>query len=307
MKIVYSNDEIAHIWAHNGQNEARNSNQSMSFHGDKFYSYNTVIALRHGGTYILSERDYSVTTAKHKAHVRGALRGQTVVYCYDVNDSPAQNFDTLKNEVLRLIERQKTARKIDYISQAEGSINSFKRYADLVGYKIPAVTVDEFITVDAKIKKAAEVARKKAETARKKAGAEFAKTLDTGRIMRAYNIARQCFHRGHVPTYRKITRVLCDMAADASRYGVADKMPFIYPDLMRVIKGGVITSQGVTITTEEARGLYLALKSGADIMGAKVAHYTINAITPDYVRAGCHTFPRDELGYISERLFGEAV
>lgn len=125
MKTVYSNSEIAHIWVNNGQIEARNGNNSMSFHSDKFYSYRTVIARRVNGTIVLSSRTYSNTTNKHQSAIKSACDYKHV-QCYDVNDTPAENFDHVKKVISSYIEKQKRARKTDYLGMARtcnGCIN----------------------------------------------------------------------------------------------------------------------------------------------------------------------------------------
>lgn len=306
MKNVYSNDEIAHIWAHNGQNSARNAGGSMSFNGDYFYSYNTVIAQKFGDIILVSDRHYSSTTARHMSHIRRAARGP-VVHCHNVNYTPAENFAVLEREVLALADRQTRAKKVDYIAQADAAINEFKKYADLLEYKMPADTVEKIAKLNEKQIKKAEAAKKAAAAQRKKDAAEFLAVHTPDKIMRAYNVARAAFHTGHNKPYRAIMRKLENLADDARHVGA--RVPVqIYPDFMRVTDaGGVITNRGVNISHEEARGLFLALKSGADVVGSRVSHYRIDAINEHYMQAGCHTFPRSEISYISQKLFGEAV
>jgi hypothetical protein len=82
MKTVFTNREIPHKWAHATQPHARGSN--LSFQGDTLYSYSTPIAKiypkRDGVPLVLmSERTYSVTTARHLGYAYGAVSHLPVV------------------------------------------------------------------------------------------------------------------------------------------------------------------------------------------------------------------------------------
>lgn len=74
MRTVLNSDEIAYYWTRNVQEHAR-SHANMSFSGDKFYSYNTVIAarIRQNGdrpVYLVSTTKYSSSTSAHVGLVR---------------------------------------------------------------------------------------------------------------------------------------------------------------------------------------------------------------------------------------------
>lgn len=70
MKTVFKSSELAHIWAHRSAPHGRCSS-SMSFNGDAFFSYGTVIARlgRHKGKdYVVLDRaSFSSTTCKHQS------------------------------------------------------------------------------------------------------------------------------------------------------------------------------------------------------------------------------------------------
>ena len=75
-KHYFRSPEIAHIWANQGSTFGR-CPSSMTFDGDKFYSYSTVIAnrIRHKGkiAYILDGATFSSATSGHQSHVRRPL------------------------------------------------------------------------------------------------------------------------------------------------------------------------------------------------------------------------------------------
>lgn len=96
MKTVFKSDEIAHIWANNrtnGATEGRVTKSAymfgghgarMSFSGDAFYSYDTVIANRVKAgkkfAYVIDDANFGPTTRKHQYAVRGAIKGADKVF-----------------------------------------------------------------------------------------------------------------------------------------------------------------------------------------------------------------------------------
>lgn len=83
MKTTFTSKEIAHVWAHKSA-PCGKSPGAMSFRGDSFYSYGTVIArhITHKGNsaVLLNDTSYSNTTAKHKGLVRSALPGGVPIF-----------------------------------------------------------------------------------------------------------------------------------------------------------------------------------------------------------------------------------
>ncbi len=85
-KTVFTETEIAHVWAHKGAASGRTGLSAFMhggygarqrFEGDAFYSYNTVIARRisHKGktAYVIDRASFGPTTAKHLRMVRDAI------------------------------------------------------------------------------------------------------------------------------------------------------------------------------------------------------------------------------------------
>jgi len=76
-KQVYSTGEIAHLWAHQSQESARNPQGNFSYNGANLYSYRTVIAqlettpagIRYA---FLSSESMTATTSKHVSDSRSA-------------------------------------------------------------------------------------------------------------------------------------------------------------------------------------------------------------------------------------------
>lgn len=85
-RYVYPTDEIAHLWMHKTQDEARNPQNNFYFNGDTIYSYGSHFPIaRHvehkGNAAVLYTTDsYGPTTGKHLNHVRMAIPGSIPVF-----------------------------------------------------------------------------------------------------------------------------------------------------------------------------------------------------------------------------------
>jgi hypothetical protein len=78
-KHYFTSKEIAHVFCNRGSTNGRCPG-NMSFNGDKFYSYSTVITRRltyKGKTaYIIDNGSFSVSTSRHRSYVRYAIRNE---------------------------------------------------------------------------------------------------------------------------------------------------------------------------------------------------------------------------------------
>lgn len=135
MKTVFKSDEIAHIWANRGAPHGRCAS-NMSFDGDAFKSYSTVIARRitHKGrmAYVMDQASFSVTTnGKHSPKVRQAIRHADKVfsvhyggYGQDLRFTPA----TLRDYYLAEFRRMGDAKPARMAAKrAEALLHRFSR------------------------------------------------------------------------------------------------------------------------------------------------------------------------------------
>ena len=87
MRHVFTNAEIPHLWAHQAQEEARNSNGTLYFNGPTIYSYGSHFPI---ASHVLNERGeaavlftiarYSVTTSGHCSAVASAIPTHVPVF-----------------------------------------------------------------------------------------------------------------------------------------------------------------------------------------------------------------------------------
>ena len=71
MRHVYPNHEIPHPWAHQSQDEARNSTHSLYFEGPTIYSYGSHFPIARHVTNVRGEKAVLFTTAHHSVTTSG--------------------------------------------------------------------------------------------------------------------------------------------------------------------------------------------------------------------------------------------
>lgn len=80
-KTVMTGREVPHIFATQSQDAGRNANGSLYFRGDTLFSYrdSAPLAKFYGDVVLWNDDSYSVTTSKHQAWARQALRHCTLI------------------------------------------------------------------------------------------------------------------------------------------------------------------------------------------------------------------------------------
>jgi hypothetical protein len=167
MKTVFTDVyDIAHLWAHELQSEAKNPSRNFYFEGDTIYSYGAhfpcgkIIRNANGAkAYILNTDTYSSTTAKHMGTVRGAIPGYERMFETSGCDSPHTRqkgkrtynagynsaitylLDQLVN-INNLMEKQRKARSHDYRSEILSVISNMIRWIEFWNLAQPSQWYD---------------------------------------------------------------------------------------------------------------------------------------------------------------------
>ena len=120
---VFPTDEIAHLWAHQTQSDARNQQGNFYFTGATIYSYGShfpiakhVTNKRGKKAILFTTRSYSNTTGGHIAAVRQAIpAGVTVFKVYSIQDwqafKHAENLKAFADVAKDKVETAKRSRK----------------------------------------------------------------------------------------------------------------------------------------------------------------------------------------------------
>jgi len=146
MKTVFTNRELPHRWAHQLQGHGRAN--SMSFNGECFLSYSTVIARiikRKGKTaYLLNTTRYSNTTAHHLSRVRQAIPAGATVFTIDecnqgtsLNQKPSAIFDSCVRRAAEWLAKSQRARKNKdwLLARHAETIEEAKRISEFFGLR----------------------------------------------------------------------------------------------------------------------------------------------------------------------------
>lgn len=141
MKLVHAPENVAHLFAHQLQNEARNSGNTLFFNSNEIYSYGSHFCIAKfidNETLLFTERSYSNTTAKHINIVRNATNHIKKIYCNNPNGTHDENFNAWQNETDNNIQKLAKANKPEkYISNLNEIKNKVEKYCDYFNIAIP--------------------------------------------------------------------------------------------------------------------------------------------------------------------------
>lgn len=264
MRTVFSDiSQIAHLFANQLQDEAKNPQRNFYFEGNTIYSYSTAIGKIVNGSVLLSEHRYSNTTSKQQSVLRQACSHLNIVYCEYVN---GDNFNYWVNECGWLCLKLKTARKPEkYLAEIELIKNKAERYAEFMGRSIPETLSELFKVTNSEdfalyTTKKAEIAEKQAKDREIRLKKEHSKAL---KVWKAGKTDRLYTHNGF--------------------------------DYLRLKNSQVQTTQGIKIGLDKANSMYHLLKSGKLKEGMTIEDvhnypYTIQHVGKNHIQIGCHKF-----------------
>lgn len=285
MKTVFSNDQLAHVWAQRSQTYGKSN--SMRFDGAVLYSYDAKIAKFQAGSTgevcaaLVTSRTYSVTTTSHTSRALGAVRGLGIPVFRVPNVDPRTDTDHLENynaliagrdAALKASERARSDWRRDMRrSDAERLDSDAAAYAALFVKGDPAKLAKRLARESAK-----------AERERKQREAERAAALEAAKVRLAPIIDElRATWRACGDWSEAWHRATC-----AARDGGADQyfMRNIFDSvtLLRVNGDKVETSRGAEFPVEHARRAFRLL--------APVVHagkpWTAGKCTNDHDRYG---------------------
>ena len=282
MKHVFNTSvEVAHLWAHQTQDDARCRN--ASFNGFKYYSYSTVIAeIRRNNRgeelVLLCVDNYSRTTAKHKYEVRRAVSHKKIIAVQVVgailsdHDINYRAFLRRYEDLTDLASRARQ-RKAEYLGKAASIAKDMGEYAaffDLV-WNVPSP--DENISAT--------------------------------QLLAEYEVWRQ-----QEDEKRRAKRE-AEQAENLALWLVGgDNRSF---DALKLrIKGDEIqTSHGANIPIDHALKvwpvIYRAHTSGKPFVPSQkrtihLGHYRFNSFRNDVLTVGCHRIPYTEIERMAQQL-----
>jgi len=126
MKTTFSNKEIAHYWLKQKSGDGRN----ISFYGDKFYSYNTVIAKHEDGRILyLEPSGWSATTQRHFSQLLSAIdHHRYTVIVVSSFDDVKKNIDWFEKRLEAIYNKGMRARTQVPYREYNHIMDSYEKY-----------------------------------------------------------------------------------------------------------------------------------------------------------------------------------
>jgi hypothetical protein len=149
---VHPVDMVAHLWANQTQDSARNPCHNFYFHGDTIFSYGSHFPIarhvtRKGNSAVLfTTRSYSSTTAGHKCTVESACRHLTVFHVADVTGSDCRKqFAQYRAEYMGLVGKYAKARqrKPEHLDALRRLVEEANGYAAFFGLRARLTLPDD--------------------------------------------------------------------------------------------------------------------------------------------------------------------
>lgn len=291
MRRVVDTDMVAHLWANQSQDEARNPRGNLFFRGDTIYSYGfhfpiARIITRKGGTraVLFNPASYSNTTAKHQRIVRGACRHQIRFDVPSGLSGPPDHKTNLRHYREQIAAatlaagraRRHAEWKLNQLGELVAEANRYAAYFGL-RTRFPAPGGPEIEAAVERSKVADEKARERREARDAKAKAEFATALER---WKAGEDVRWLSWPGWDIYLR-----------------IRDR------DGERIVE----TSRGAEVPYLQAIRLLPLIRSGRPYAHAghslRVGSFTVDEITAGGdIRAGCHYIKRAELERLATEL-----
>lgn len=314
MKKVFDSNEVAHIWANQEQNEGRNSGGNFYFKGRTIFSYGEhfPIATIEGQNVLFTKRTYSNTTAKHLSKVRGAISHKNIIYCYDVpyrlyNNDPLpsisfistheSNFKHWKDNIKMYFSQlgnPKNRNIQDRINSINANIEELNKYVGFFKLKIKDKELTNLLKIAGSDNFIAEARQAKEKQ-------DKAQTSMLNKATKAYSVYIDLWRKYDNDAIQNLdakTKELCRYYANNS-----DSYTRLRIDEN---ENRIETSKGVKIPVAIAHKAYLTLNgcfnTNCKDLSIPVMDYEITESTKQFIIAGCHTIPNEDIKYIAQRL-----
>jgi hypothetical protein len=295
MKTVFrSTNEVCHVFASQTQSEGRAN--SVFFSRDTIYSYGyhfPMAKILNRNTVLITDRSYSVTTAKHLSELRSAVSHyENRIYCNNPKETIFENikhigfdlrqcFLTLNNPRKKAVTKETAKLEIQRIIENTNKLlqafntdinklqKEFKKQFRTIDFKEDSkileffdlwevaqnLDLDKLAKLNAKrTKKLAAIEKRKQKQLEKENAEKIANWLN-----------------GENAYIRNVSKVY-----------------------LRVNGEEIETSQGAFVPLHEGKFLFQMIQAGKDIKGHTIGNYTVLGIN-GVLTIGCHKIERSEI------------
>lgn len=324
-KQIFNRSTVAHYWANQVQDSAKDSGNRMSFNGYKMYSYSTIVAYIHElhNLVLVTSNTYSNTTTKHMGYIDSSISHYKkiirVPYIFGAKDLPEheKNIQYFIDNIEFNIEKQKKAKKVNYLPEIERNLLLLIEYVQT--FEVTIKEVPEYIkdwidlykhsgvegfysqfdilseqklVILNKQREEQEEARKKYLKEQKQKALKLVKAWKAKDLL-TYNIKGKKYSLSYLES-------------------IINYLPNIYlRTYISSISGNIIieTSKGVNFTEKDGVKLYKLMKRCKDKKetytseNLRINNYKIDFIKSDgTLIAGCHKVLFKEAEYIKKKL-----
>lgn len=284
MKTVFTDiSEVAHLWASQAQQSARNSG-NFYYNGLTIYSYGSHFPIaqiwdKDNNIVFFTSHSYSSTTVRHKNAVSYAINHKKVFTVsdvdlnskYDQKERHDKNKNYYLNTIEDLIKKQKKARKYNYMPEIESKLNEFREYINL--FKLAGKLM--------------------------KAEKELL-TINVNTLFSGCNFTELRAKKEKQKTDKQIKEAkkwLFAWTGGLKLKYKEDKVYLRYNKLTDEIE----TSKGAKVPARESKILYDRIQAGKDIKGMQIGYYTVISIN-GVLKIGCHEIERDEINRLAKLM-----
>jgi hypothetical protein len=302
MKTVFNNYEICHVFCNKVQSEGRTSNGSMFFKNDTLYSYGYHFELAKFIEYnneiylFVNTASYSNTTSKHQNHVKRSINESLVkdVFYFDFKNygsgygRNSYQFRLDNFFLTDIINELLNESKEHFKSQLKARENT---YHYNIGIKKQGEALSLITTFEAILTNSKDLYQNVLNLSdlREQAN-QKAILIDTNRQ------ERQRIKQEKLAEKEKEN--LSKWFAGNYNYPL-----YNLPIYLRLQDNTVQTSHGANVPLDHARHIISLFDKGLDITGKKIGYYTINEVTLDYIKIGCHKMYFNNVnGFIDQHL-----
>jgi len=270
-KVFSSNYDTIHTFAQQTHPEGRTSNGNVFFEGNKIYSYGYHYLLGEfidKDTIMINDEGYSISTGKHISILIGATSQYKRYYKTrtDIYYIHFHVFGYLRPKLAKARKPQK------YISEIYSYWHSLNTYLTERKLKTKANKDPKY----KELKKYVNSLQDKTSIQDLKEWAKQEKQKKQEREKRELKYKLQKFREYETDFFR------------VGKY-----------DYLRLSKCAqyIETSQGIKIDVQEAKRYLKLLKTGAQMRGQKIGHYTTISFDK-LLRIGCHNISKEQINYI---------
>lgn len=304
MKKVVNESQVAHLWANQVQDEARNPRKTFYFEYNTIYSYGghfpiAVIDKQDSNIVYFTTRGYSPTTSGHISIVRYAANHKTFIYCKNPDQASrgyhAENIADFESNAKSIAQSLPNSRKPEiYLNKIAQERETLKKYAEHFNLDLTSYNL-KFIYIESKDggAKATEQELKEREERRLKAE-------ERERERQAERLKE---HKKNVIKWRKFAGKYENQTAHL--YSREERIDYLRHN---TVTNRIETSQGIEVPLEYAKKFYLQVleivaNGTCDICGTQFLNaYEIKEINKDFIQIGCHKITIKEIKALAKQL-----